>query len=159
MAASNKTRSDVRRARTLKIPPSRLDSRLCYHRSNRRGLSMLQVQKKKLDSKFIHSMDKGLEVLERVAQGGELPLSDLAHALNWDKSTVFRLLATLMRRGYIEQNPETKRYRLGFRILYLENQLFRALDLPRVCRDTLARLAQKTGESAHLATIQRRQVI
>lgn len=120
---------------------------------------MLQVQKKKLDSKIIHSMDKGLEVLERVAQAGELPLSDLAHALNWDKSTVFRLLATLMRRGYIEQNPETKRYRLGFRILYLENQLFRALDLPRVCRDTLARLALKTGESAHLATMQRRQVI
>jgi len=120
---------------------------------------MLQAPKKKLDSKFIHSLDKGLEVLERVAQSGDLALSDLAHALDWDKSTVFRLLATVMRRGYVEQDPETKRYRLGFRILYLENRLFRTLDLPRVCRDTLLRLAQRTGESAHLATMRRRQVI
>lgn len=116
--------------------------------------------RKKLDPKIIHSLDKGLEVLELVAANGEdVGLSDLTKKLKWDKSTVFRLLTTLIRRGYVEQYSDTKRYRLGFRILHLEGQLFRKLDLPRVSRDILARLANATGEAAHLATLHANQVI
>src|SRR5882757_6468464 len=107
-------RNEIRRDRSAlltdwTVPPAGLQ--IGYATINLTlGPSMLQVQKKKLDSKFIHSLDKGLEVLERVARAGDLALSDLAHDLDWDKSTVFRLLATLMRRGYVEQDPETKRY-------------------------------------------------
>jgi DNA-binding IclR family transcriptional regulator len=121
---------------------------------------MPQHSRKKLDPKIIHSLDKGLEVLELVAANGEeVGLSDLTKKLKWDKSTVFRLLTTLIRRGYVEQYPDTKRYRLGFRILHLEGQLFRTLDLPRLSRDILARLVNATGEAAHLATLHENQVI
>ena len=121
---------------------------------------MPRYSRKKLDPKIIHSLDKGLEVLELVAASGEdVSLSDLTKKLKWDKSTVFRLLTTLIRRGYIEQDPETKRYRLGFRILHLEGQLFRTLDLPRLSRDLLMRLVNATGEAAHLATLHGNQVI
>lgn len=116
--------------------------------------------KGKLDPKIIHSLDKGLEVLELVAANGEeVGLSELAQTLGWDKSTVFRLLTTLIRRGYVDQDAETKRYRLGFRILHLERQLFQSLDLPRMSRDVLTRLANATGEAAHLATLHQSQVI
>jgi IclR family acetate operon transcriptional repressor len=116
--------------------------------------------KNKLDPKIIHSLDKGLEVLELVAASGEdVGMSELAQTLKWDKSTVFRLLTTLIRRGYVDQDAETKRYRLGFRILHLERQLFQSLDLPRMSRDVLTRLANATGEAAHLATLHQNQVI
>jgi len=116
--------------------------------------------KSKLDPKIIHSLDKGLEVLELVAADGEeVGLTELTRTLRWDKSTIFRLLTTLIRRGYVEQDPATKRYRLGFRILHLERQLFQSLDLPRVSRDVLMRLANATGEAAHLATLHKNQVI
>lgn len=116
--------------------------------------------KSKLDSKIIHSLDKGLEVLELVAANREeVGLSELAETLKWDKSTVFRVLTTLIRRGYIDQDADTERYRLGFRILHLERQLFQSLDLPRMSRDVLTRLASATGEAAHLATLHRNQVI
>ena len=53
----------------------------------------------KLDTKIIHSLDKGLEVLELVAADeGKAGLSELTKKFQWDKSTVFRLLTTLMRR-------------------------------------------------------------
>jgi IclR family KDG regulon transcriptional repressor len=121
---------------------------------------MPQHAGKKLDPKIIHSLDKGLEVLELVAANGEdVRLSDLTKQLRWDKSTVFRLLTTLIRRGYVEQYPDTKRYRLGFRILHLEGQLFRTLDLPRLSRDVLARLVSATGEAAHLATLHENRAI
>ena len=118
------------------------------------------VPRQKLDTKIIHSLDKGLEVLELVAANGEeVSLASITEVLKWDKSTVFRLLTTLIRRGYIEQDPETKRYRLGFRILHLERQLFQSLDLPKLSRDVLTRLANVTGEAAHLATLHKDQAI
>jgi IclR family acetate operon transcriptional repressor len=114
----------------------------------------------KLDTRIIHSLDKGLEVLELVAANGvDVGLSELTRRLNWDKSTIFRLLTTLIRRGYVEQDPDTKRYRLGYRILHLERYLFQSLDLPRLSRDLLTDLANATGEAAHLATLHRNQVI
>lgn len=121
---------------------------------------MPRQPERKLDTKIIHSLNKGLEVLEMVAaDGGEAALSDLTRRLAWDKSTVFRLLTTLIRRGYVEQDPDTKRYRLGCRILHLERYLFQSLDLPRLSRELLTDLANATGEAAHLATLHRDQVI
>ena len=115
---------------------------------------MPRKSESKLDTKIIHSLDKGLQVLEMVATSdGEAGLSDLTGKLKWDKSTVFRLLTTLIRRGYVEQDPDTKRYRLGFQLLHLEHHLFKSLDLSRISREILARLAGSTGEAAHLATL------
>jgi DNA-binding IclR family transcriptional regulator len=112
------------------------------------------------DTKIIHSLDKGLEVLELVAEaGGVANLSELAHRLQWDKSTVFRLLTTLARRGYVDRDEDTKRYYLGFRLLHLEQKLFQSLDLPRVSRDVLHSLSRATGESAHLASLERRHAV
>ena len=114
----------------------------------------------KLDTKIIHSLDKGLEVLERVANTpGSLALSELTQQLGWEKSSIFRLLTTFIRRGYIEQNSDTKRYALGFRVLFLYQQLLQTLDVPRVASDALAKLALETGEAAHLATMHTNQVV
>lgn len=121
---------------------------------------MAHAGRKKLDPKIIHSLDKGLEVLERVAESsGNLSLTELTQQLGWDKATVFRLLTTLIRRGYVEQDADTKHYGLGFRVLHVQQQLFKALDLPRVARDTLTKLALETGETAHLATLNKDQVV
>ena len=121
---------------------------------------MKQKAKDKLDTKIIHSLDKGIQVLELVAASdGEAGLTELTETLGWDKSTVFRLLTTLMRRGYIEQDPVTKLYRLGFQILHLESHFFRSLDLPRLSRGILARLAGATGEAAHLAALHQSRIV
>lgn len=118
------------------------------------------ARKKKLDTKIIHSFDKGIEVLELVANARTgISLSELAQVLKWDKSTVFRLLTTLIRRGYVDRDDETKRYHLGLRVLYLEQLLVQGLDLPRVSQGLLASLARSTGEAAHLAVLQRDRVV
>lgn len=121
---------------------------------------MATKAKTKLDTKIIHSLDKGLEVLELVAfWEGDVGLSELAERLRWDKATIFRLLTTLIRRGYVEQDRDTKRYRLGLRILRLENHLMKSLDLAGRSRQVLAKLALATSESAHLATLEQDRAV
>jgi DNA-binding IclR family transcriptional regulator len=77
------------------------------------------------DSRIIHSLDKGLFLLE-----AEQPLSlhDLWLKLKWDKATVHRLLVTLERRGYLLRDSVTRQYTLGLKIAGLYASLTRNFD-------------------------------
>ena len=69
----------------------------------------------------IQSVSHALDVLEQFADPntGELGVTELSKRLKLHKNNVFRLLATLESRGYIEQNRASENYRLGIRCLQL----------------------------------------
>jgi hypothetical protein len=69
----------------------------------------------------IQSVAHALDVLEQFADPhtAELGVTELSKRLKLHKNNVFRLLATLESRGYIEQNRATENYRLGIRCLQL----------------------------------------
>lgn len=101
---------------------------------------------------IIHSLDKGLHLLEVIQQADRpASLQQLWQQLKWDKATIYRLLTTLEKRGYIHRNPETREYSLGIKIYGLYDSLIRQLDLQQISRPYLARLVRETGHSAHLA--------
>jgi len=104
------------------------------------------------DTSIIRSLDKGLLLLETIEQA-ETPvgLAELASRLGWDKATIHRLLATLERRGYLLRDPSTRRYTLGLKIFGLYESVTRGFDIQRVTRPFLVRIAEQTGETAHLA--------
>jgi len=104
------------------------------------------------DTSIIQSLDKGLMLLETVEQAkAPVGLADLATRLGWDKATIHRLLATLERRGYLLRDPSTRRYALGLKIFGLYESATRSFDIQRETRPYLARIAEHTGETAHLA--------
>ena len=109
----------------------------------------------RLDTKIIHSLDKGMYVLELIGAGeGHATLAGLTEKLQWDKSTVFRLIATLIRRGYVEQDPINKHLRLGYRVLHLNELLLRSLNIAQLSRDLLVDLADATRETSHIGALQ-----
>ncbi len=57
--------------------------------------------------------DAALTILETLGSVHEVSLSELARKVGLGKSSVFRLLMTLARRGYVEKNPQSERYRLA----------------------------------------------
>src|SRR3989442_12312993 len=62
----------------------------------------------------IQSVSHALDVLEQFAgDAEELGVTELSKRLRLHKNNVFRLLATLESRGYIEQNRATEHYRLA----------------------------------------------
>ena len=66
----------------------------------------------------IQSVSHALDVMEQFnGSVDEIGVTELSKRLKLHKNNVFRLLATLEARGYIEQNKVTENYRLGFKVL------------------------------------------
>ena len=111
-------------------------------------------------TRVIQTLDRGLILLEALSEERrDVSLSELASRFAWDKSTTFRLLATLIRRGYVEQDVETSKYRLGLNILTLSSALNRRLDLKQRAHPLIEELALKTRETCHVAALDRGEVV
>lgn len=103
----------------------------------------------------VQSVERALTLLETLTEhpdGCSLKLLSVETGLN--KSTIHRLLHTMMCFKFIHQDPETEKYSLGTRILYLSNCLLDSLDIRAIASLPLKELCKKTGESAHLLIMQ-----
>ncbi len=83
----------------------------------------------------------------------ELGVAELARKLGLHKNNVFRLLATLLTRGYIEQEEHSRNYRLGLKIFEVGNVFLGHLGIPRKARPILEELASRCNETAYLTVL------
>jgi DNA-binding IclR family transcriptional regulator len=107
----------------------------------------------------IQTVINALRLLEEFQDAEELGVTHLSRRLDLHKNNVFRLLATLEERGYVSQNPETERYRLGIRTLELGRAFSRSRSLLERARPVLRDLADTLGESAHLGVLRDFEVV
>ena len=115
--------------------------------------------KKPKSDYVIQTVSHALSLLEAFDGEEELGVTQLSRRLSLHKNNVFRLLATLQERGYIEQDNDSERYRLGVRCLELGQAFARTRSLVRQARPYLERLARETGESAQLAVLREFEVV
>lgn len=109
-----------------------------------------------MDKAFI----KGLRLIEALAHSDQpRGVTDLANALELTKSNVHRLLATLIAQGYVRQVPPQGHYELTTRIWELGSRVIRRMDLTRIARPAMARLAEQTGETVHLSVLDGSEVV
>jgi IclR family transcriptional regulator, KDG regulon repressor len=100
----------------------------------------------------IQSVTHALDVLEQFnAKVDEIGITDLSKRLKLHKNNIFRLLATLEARGYIEQNRATENYRLGLKCLQLGQFYLTRMGFLAEARVTLAALAKSANESCYVA--------
>ncbi|HJO22825.1 MAG: IclR family transcriptional regulator [Myxococcota bacterium] len=107
----------------------------------------------------IQTVVNALRVLEAFHEEDELGVTELSRRLSLHKNNVFRLLATLEERGYIDQHAGTERYGLGVKSLELGQSFARNRSLLRSAVPKLTELVQGTGETAHLAVLRDHEVI
>jgi DNA-binding IclR family transcriptional regulator len=111
------------------------------------------VKRKKSDY-IIHSVDHAFDVLEAFRTNEpELGVTQLAKILNLHKNNVFRILATLESRGYVEQNPRTGNYRLGLRSFEVGQAYLRHTNLLSVAHPVMEALTGELRENAYLAVL------
>jgi DNA-binding IclR family transcriptional regulator len=108
----------------------------------------------------IQSVAHSLDVLEQFSRDvDELGVTELSKRLKLHKNNVFRLLATLEARGYIEQNRSTENYRLGIRCLNLGRSYINHMGLVRQARPILSDLARRCHESTFVGIVRRDSVV
>jgi DNA-binding IclR family transcriptional regulator len=104
-----------------------------------------------LDGNAVRSVDRAAALLLALGEShGEAGVTELARRLGLHKSTASRLLATLEKRGLVEQDDETGRYRLGLVVIRLAEKAERTLDLRSIAMPELDRLARATRETTGL---------
>ncbi|HPO04073.1 MAG TPA: IclR family transcriptional regulator [Bacillota bacterium] len=101
---------------------------------------------------MIQSLDRGLEILFILSEHKSKGVTELANDLQVNKSTVFRLLETMEKRGLIQQDERTAKYRLGIGVLQISDGLVRNLDIISLSRPIMKQLMDSTKESVHLCT-------
>ena len=111
------------------------------------------IKRKKSDY-IIHSVDHAFDVLEAFrAEEPELGVTQLAKLLNLHKNNVFRILATLESRGYVEQNPHTGNYRLGLKAFEAGQAYLRHTSLLSVSHPQMEILSSELRENTYLAVL------
>lgn len=97
------------------------------------------------------SLSHGLKILRTIAEHGpELGVREVARLLSLDKSKASRLLLTLAEEGFLEQNPATRRYRVGATTFEIGQKYTRANPLYSACHDDLHLLAEKENLNVYL---------
>jgi len=99
----------------------------------------------------VQSVKRAMAILEELATEKEgLGVTELAKRINLHKSTVHRLLNTLLDMGYVEQNVSSEKYRLGMKLLFLGGAILERMDIRHEAQDLLKELSQKVNETVHL---------
>lgn len=102
----------------------------------------------------IQSVSHALDVLEQfTVEPDELGVTELSKRLKLHKNNVFRLLATLEARGYIEQNKATENYRLSIGCLRLGQRFVTQMGLLRQARPVMCQVAKLSRETAFIAIL------
>lgn len=82
----------------------------------------------------------------------EMTISEIKAETGLPLSTIHRLLSTMGRIGYIRQNHENGKYRLGLKSFILGSRVKMAAEIQAIADPIMKRLSEKYNETVHLAT-------
>lgn len=102
----------------------------------------------------IEALSRGLDVLSLFsAERPEISLSQVVDLLKLNKSTAFRILATLEAKQYLEQDLDSRLYRPALKTLQIGFAAISSLDVSQIAHPYLERLSQDVGETVSLAVL------
>ena len=102
---------------------------------------------------------RGLAILELYSDAKkELTLTEIAEALNINRSSAFRLVQTLEYAGYLKKGAQ-KNYSLDSKVMQLGYLTLSHMSLPEVAQPIMLQLRDKTTLATHLAVLNHRDLV
>lgn len=101
----------------------------------------------------IQVSERIFHTIEHLAQSGPTGLQDLSSELGLNKSTVHRILNSLICMDYVRQDAVTLKYSLSFKLCKIANQILSQNDMIDIARPYIRQLAESSGETVHLVQI------
>ena len=118
------------------------------------------MKRRKQAAHVIKSLRNALDLLEEFkGDRDELGVTELSNRLNLHKNNIFRLLATLETKGYIEQNQANENYRLGLKSLGLARTFIKQIGLVRPVKPFLKEIVRECHEMAYVGIIRHNSVV
>ena len=103
---------------------------------------------------IIQTVSRALDLLEQFQEDeAELGINDLSNRLHLQKNNVFRLIATLKAKNYIEMNNTTGKYRLGLKSRALGHVATRQIDFADHAHRLLGELKKQCNETCYFSVI------
>jgi DNA-binding IclR family transcriptional regulator len=118
------------------------------------------MRRKKVYESTVQSVERTLDIVEALSSNRTgIGVTELSKALNLHKSTVHRLLTTLMVRKYVEQDSESGKYRLSVKLFELGNAVLSKLNMRAHALPFLRELRERTRETVQLSIIDQNEVL
>jgi IclR family transcriptional regulator, KDG regulon repressor len=108
----------------------------------------------------IASVDKALAILDLFSeQTPELGITEMTQLIGLHKSTLAGLVYTLERNGYLSQNSETRKYRLGLRLAERAAIALQQFEVVRLAQRHMEALVAHRNESVNFAVLEGTEVV
>ncbi len=108
----------------------------------------------------IQSLERGLLILDILGKAGKpLSLNEISEHFPIDRSSVYRLVTTLLKCGYVIQHPVTKQYSVGYKVLELSGSLTSQSHIQDLIKPIMQRILDITHQNTHLAVLDGDQVV
>lgn len=106
------------------------------------------------------SLEKALDILDLISERPDgISQNELAEALALPRTTVYRILATLVARGMLRRDPGRRMYCLGFRCVEMAKQVYSMPDLVSAASMELRALRDLTGETSYVGALEGLDVV
>ena len=99
----------------------------------------------------VQALDRALTLLELIARGDGIPLTELSRLAGLAPSSAHRLLRTLAARGYVEFLERDQLWAIGVETFRTGTAFQRRYSIASVGRGIMADLVQESGETANIA--------
>jgi DNA-binding IclR family transcriptional regulator len=109
---------------------------------------------------LVQTIERASSILDILGQSPNgISIRELSSKIKLPKGTIHRLLSSLSYFGYVRQDPKTRNYLLGFKLVELGNLLLNQLDLRKEAEPFLKDLAERTKETVHMVLLDRNEVV
>ena len=108
-----------------------------------------------MTSVIINSVDRALDILNYLyEQGKEVSITQISKDLDIYKSTVYRTLATLESKDFVEKNPETEKYGLGMKLFVIGHSIGEKIGLQKVIQPYAKQLHDEFKEAVNVSVLE-----
>lgn len=117
-------------------------------------------EKEKQNTLFVGSLEKGMRIMSAFNEyHTALGLTDLAQLTGLDKSAVQRLTNTLHQIGYLNKDPESRRFSPSLKFLELGNAYLWSDPLVQLAMPKVIELGRRLGERVNVARIDGTEIV
>ncbi len=123
-------------------------------------MAITEINHKRKNDYSAPALEKGLDILELLAEEPKgLTLSQIAAKLSRSVSQIFRMLAVLQDRGYVQAGESSDTYRLTLKMFVLSHRQTPIGQLTQAAATAMKHLALATDQSCHLSIYSQGKII